>query len=220
MATKIKFKRKLSGSSADIANAVLEAGEPLFDTTTNTLYVGSDGNTEKTVNITGNASTANLSKSSTLAQKASSVNLVDGKNILLNDASTAKSAAFVGNGDNSIETYYFQKGKTSIISGHGDADIDAKSFIGLHTGRVESNDIYPVTTVGQTSAGNIGSSNKKYSEAYIDNVNGNLNGTATNATNLMISGKAYAATVSGSTLTLTPVTTTTQSAKKSTKKVV
>lgn len=207
MATKIKFKRKLSGSQTSVANETLDAGEPLFDATTHTLYVGSDGTTEKTVNITGNASTANLSQMSALAQKASSVNLIDGRNILLNDASTAKSAAFVGNGDNSIETYYFQKGKTSTLSGHGDADVDAKSFRGIHTGNVESNNISPITTVGQTSAGSIGSSDKRYSEAYIDSVTGNLNGTAKNASNIMIGNTAYSTTVSGSTLTLTPVTT-------------
>ena len=205
MATKIKFKRKLSGSQTSVANMALDAGEPLFDTTTKTLYVGSGENTEKTVNITGSAR---------------SIDLADGKNILLNDASTAKSAAFVGNGDNGIDTYYFQKGKTSTISGHGDADVDAKSFRGLHTGSVESNNISPITTVGQTSAGSIGSSNKRYSEAYIDSVTGNLNGTATKASNIMIGNTAYAATVSGSPLTLTPATTSTQTAKKSTKKAV
>ena len=50
MATKIKLKRKTSNTA--ISDLTLDQGEPLFDTSTNTLYVGhKDGETDKGVRV-------------------------------------------------------------------------------------------------------------------------------------------------------------------------
>lgn len=52
MATKIKLKRKTTPATTDVESIVLDKGEPLFDTNTNTLYVGHEDNgTEKDVRV-------------------------------------------------------------------------------------------------------------------------------------------------------------------------
>ena len=215
MATKIKFKRKLSGSQTSVANMALDAGEPLFDTTTNTLYVGSGVNTDKTVNVTGSAR---------------SIDLANGAHVTLNNPMSAAQVQFGSRtGDGEIVRYIFAKtlggdrapvttGELNVTSikpsanGTGYIGEDGNKFANIYSTEANINTVYATSIGSKDSGGKVTRVSTVYAQSVdaSDGFSGNLNGTATNATNLMISGKAYAATVSGSTLTLTPVTTTTQ----------
>lgn len=212
MATKIKFKRKLSDSSTDIANTKLEIGEPLFDATTKTLYIGSDGTTEKTVNITGSTR---------------SIDLANGARVQLNNPQKAAQVEFGSrSGDNEIVRYIFAKtlggdrapvtagelnvtGITPSKNETGYIGAQDNKFANIYSTEANINTVYATSIGSKDSGGKVTRVGGVYAQSVdaSDGFVGNLNGTAKNASNIMIGNTAYSATVSGSTLTLTPVTT-------------